>query len=131
MVDGKTYIQNRHHGVYRLKVANARDFLRLPNRTCFDGEVYKSNFYPFELLCCNSVSFLLAEAQERVTLAKDMARFLGHPWLFETPSLEWLMRRNGNLPTFEGVVLKKPTGRYILLGSKTQHSADWMKRLWK
>lgn len=131
VVDGKVYVQNRYHGAYRMKVANARDFLKLPNRTCFDGEVYKKNFYPFELLCCNSMSFLLAEEQERVRLAKDMVRFIGHPWLFDTPSLAWLLRRAHNLPAFEGVVLKVPTSRYIMLGSENQHSRDWFKRRWR
>jgi ATP-dependent DNA ligase len=130
VVDGKVYVQNRHGGCYRMKVANAPDFLKLPNRTCFDGEVFKRNFYPFELLACNAMSFLRAEAQERVRLAKDMTRFIGHPWLFETPSLPWLLRRAANLPTFEGVVLKATSSRYIMLGSDTQFSQDWMKRRW-
>lgn len=131
VVDGKVYVQNRHGGAYRFKVANGPDFLRLPNHTCFDGEVYKSNFYPFELLCCNATNLLRAEVHERVTLAKDMVRFIGHPWLFETPTLGWLLRRAANLPAFEGVVLKEYTCRYVLLGSPTQSSKDWLKRLWR
>lgn len=131
VVDGKVYVQNRYGGCYRMKVANARDFLSLPNRTCFDGEVFKQNFYPFELLCCNAKSFLRAEAQERVRLAKDMTLFIGHPWLFETPSLPWLLRRSKNLPAFEGVVLKAFASPYITLGSATQSSANWMKRRWR
>jgi len=129
-VDGKVYVQNRHGGCYRMKVGNAKDFLQLPNRTCFDGEVFKGNFYPFELLACNGRSLLKTVVHERVRLAKDLVGFLGHPWLFDTPTLPWLMRRAANRPAYEGVVLKQTGSPYILLGSDTQSSSKWMKRLW-
>jgi len=130
-VDGKVYVQNRHGGRYRFKVYNALDFLALPNRTCFDGEVYKGNFYPFELLACNAKSFMMTEVHERVRLAKDMTKFMGHPWLFDPPSMAWLLRLSANLPMFEGVVLKQASSPYIMLGSGTQSSTRWMKRLWR
>jgi len=129
-VDGKVYAQNRHGGRYAFKIANALDFLRLPNRTCFDGEVWKGNFYPFECLACNNHSFLMAEVHERVVLAKAMVASLGHPWLFDPPSLVWLLRRAANLPSFEGVVLKRRGSRYLKLGTATQFSGDWLKRRW-
>jgi ATP-dependent DNA ligase len=129
-VDGKIHAQNRHGGHYRFKVHNAPDFLKLPNRTCFDGEVFKGNFYPFELLVSNGESFLMAEVHERVRLAKDMVQFLGHPWMFDPPTLAWIMRRKANLPVYEGVVIKRAHSRYLTLGSATQSSAHWMKRLW-
>lgn len=129
-VDGRVYIQNRHGGVFRHKVANAADFLKLPNRSCFDGEVFKGNFYPFELLAMNGVSLLTTVVHERVRLAKDMAGFLRHPWLFDTPLMDWLLRRKLNRPTYEGVVLKQAGSPYILLGSETQTSQKWLKRLW-
>lgn len=130
-VDGKVFAQNRHGGSYRFKIHNASDFLALPNRTCFDGEVFKGNFYPFEVLACNGRSFLMAEAHERVRLAKDMAQILGHPWMFDPPSLAWIMRRAANLPMYEGVVLKQTRSPYVMLGSDTQSSTRWMKRLWR
>lgn len=130
-VNGKVYVQNRHGSHYRYKVQNAADFLKLPDRTCFDGEVYKRNFYPFELIAMSGVNLKLTEAYERVRLAKDMVKFLGHPWLFDAPSLSWLLRRTANLPTYEGVVLKQARSFYVLLGSPTQTSQTWMKRLWR
>lgn len=130
VVDGKVYTQNRHGGCYRFRVGNAKDFLALPNRTCFDGEVFKGDFYPFELLVCNAVSFLRAEARERARLAKDMAKYLRHPWLFDTPSRAWLARRGANRPIYDGVVLKKATSAYLQLGSASQSSAGWFKHLW-
>lgn len=129
-VNDKVYVQNRYGRRYAFKVANALDFLKLPQPFCFDGEVFKGNFYPFELLACNGKSFMLAEAHEREALAKDMTKFLGHPWLFDTPSQAWLLRRAANLPNYEGVVLKRRISRYILLGAPTQSNQDWMKRRW-
>lgn len=132
VVDSKVYVQNRYGSHYRYKVRNASDFLKkLPNRTCFDGEVYKRNFYPFELIALNGVNLKMTEAYERVRLAKDMVKFLGHPWLFDAPTLPWLLRRSVNLPIYEGVVLKQARSFYILLGSATQTSQTWMKRLWR
>lgn len=130
VIDKKVYIQNRHGGWYRHKVVNKADFLRLPNRTCLDGEVFKGNFYPFECLASNSHSFMLAEVHERVRMAKDMASFLKHPWLFDPPTLKWLLNRAGNAPIFEGVVLKQVRSRYLTLGTASQSSATWLKRLW-
>lgn len=129
-VDGKVFAQNRHGGAYRFKVHNAQDFLALPNRTCFDGEVFKGNFYPFELLACNGKTFLTAEAHERVRLAEDLVKFIGHPWMFGPPSTAWVLRRCANLPVYDGVVLKQIRSRYVTLGSATQTSKFWMKRLW-
>lgn len=130
VVDKHVFVQNRHGSRYRCKVKNGQDFLRLPNHTCFDGEVFKGNFYPFELLACNGNSLLLTEVHERVALAKDLVKFLKHPWMFETPSLAWLLRRSRNLPIYEGVVLKRAASRYVLLGSATQSNFEWLKRLW-
>jgi ATP-dependent DNA ligase len=129
-VGGKVYVQNRYGSCYAFKVANAKDFLKLPQPLCLDGEVWKGNFYPFEVMACNGVNFLRAEAHERVQWAKDMVQWLGHAWLFETPSLAWLLRRSANLPTFEGVVLKQFRTPYVLLGSASQSSLLWMKRRW-
>lgn len=130
-VKGKIFVQNRHGGCFRHRIRNATDFLKLPDRTCFDGEVYKGNFYPFEVIAANGVSLKLTETFERVRLAKDMVSFLGHPWLFATPSLAWLMRRSKNLPEYEGVVLKRASSFYVSLGSASQNSRTWMKRLWR
>jgi len=133
-VDGKVYAQNRHGSRYKFKIANAPDFLKLPNRTCFDGEVFKGNFYPFECLASNEHSFLLAEVYERVLLAENMMKSLGHPWLFGTPSLAWLLRRAANLPIYEGVVLKqrvpRTQSRYVMLGTDKQSNLTWFKRRW-
>lgn len=127
---GVVQVQDRYGRVFRKKVSNAADFLKLPDQTCFDGVVYKGNFYPFELLASGGNSLLMAEVHERVALAKAMAGFLKHPWMFETPSLAWLMRRRGNSPVFDGVVLKQVRSRYLTLGNTDQSNPAWMRRLW-
>jgi ATP-dependent DNA ligase len=130
VVDGKVYVQNRYAERYRQKVANAGDFLKLPDRTCLDGEVFKGSFYPFEVLACNGKNLLRTVVQERVQWARDLVRMMSHPWLYETPSVDWLMRRGKNAPNYDGVVLKRADSVYLILGSATQTSLDWMKRLW-
>ena len=127
---GKVYAQNRHGDSYRFKIANAKDFLALPQPFCMDGEVFKGSYYPFEVLACNGKSLLTAEAYERAALAKAMVRFIDHPWLFDAPSLDWLMRRGSNLPVYEGVVLKRWTSHYVMLGSPRQSNLEWLKRTW-
>jgi ATP-dependent DNA ligase len=130
VIDRTVFTQNRYGQFYRQKIGNARDFLKLPNHTCFDGEVFKGNFYPFEMLVCGGKNLLRTAVHERVQWARDMTKFIGHPWLFETPSLAWLMRRGANAPNYEGVVLKRTGSGYTLLGSPTQFTFDWLKRLW-
>lgn len=130
IVNGKIYPQNRYGRMYRNSIWNARDFLKLPDRTCFDGEVFKGNFYPFELLAANGKNLIHTEVHERVQWARDMVRQIGHPWLFEAPSIEWLMRRTKNAPNYEGVVIKRAGTPYVLLGGASQSTFHWMKRLW-
>src|SRR5574337_416158 len=89
VVRGKVFAQNRHASWYQKKIGNAADFLKLPDRTCLDGEVFKGNFYPFEVLACNGRSLLRTEVHERVQWARDFVRHINHPWLFEPPSVEW------------------------------------------
>jgi ATP-dependent DNA ligase len=130
VVERKIYLQNRRGGYYRMRVQNAKDYLRLSDGTCFDGEVFKGNFYPFELLALEGQLFLEATTVERVKLAHDMVNFLDQPWMFPEPNFSWLLRRRENLPHYEGVVLKRTNTPYRVLGSPDQVSLDWFKRRW-
>lgn len=130
VVDRRVFIQNRHKGWYRHKVANAREFLKLPDGTCFDGEVFAGCFYPFELLALSYRSFLGGTTIERTALAKEFSDRLKQPWMFPMPNLDWLLGRRHNLPQYEGVVRKKANARYTVHGSESQSSLSWMKRLW-
>lgn len=130
IVDDRVHAQNRHGSVYKFNIKNAKDFLKLPNGTCFDGEVYRGQFHPFELLACDSKNLLLTGVQERVARAKKLVIGLGHDWMFETPSLAWIMQRWEHLPIYEGVVLKRAGSRYVMLGSDSQVNLSWFKRRW-
>jgi hypothetical protein len=131
VIERRVFIQNRKGGWYRFRARNAKDFLKLPDGMCFDGEVFKGNFYPFELLAIEHRSLLLTTTHERIVLAKEFVDKLGHPWMYPHPTKNWLMRRNANLPDYEGVVLKTASAPYIVLGSTTQSSLLWLKRTWK
>lgn len=130
VLDGKVYIQNRHGGWYKHKVTNLEDFKKLPNRTVLDGEVFKGNFYPFECLAMAGKSYLLATATEREILGFQMSKYLGHEWKFEKPSKAWVAKLHDQLPVYGGVVLKRAASPYIMLGSSSQASLDWLKRCW-
>ena len=130
LVDKRIYVQNRHGGWYGHQVKNAAAFLKLPNRTCFDGEVYEGNFYPFECLAAHGHLFTICTANEREVFAYQLMRLIHQPWIFGKPSRAWLSNRRDNMPKFEGVVLKKVNSSYVLLASPAQVSTDWIKRTW-
>lgn len=130
VVDKRVYTQNRHGAWYRFSVKNAPAFLKLPNRTCLDGEVFEGNFYPFECLAVGGHLFTFCTANEREVMAYQLMRLIGQPWIFNAPSKGWLLKRRDNLPKFEGVVLKRSSSPYVLLASPSQSSPDWVKRTW-
>jgi hypothetical protein len=126
----RVYLFNRYGRAYRFKVLNAPDYLKLPDGTCFVGEVFKRNFYPYEALALAGESLLATTVVERVKWAKDHVDFLKHPWMFPQPNFGWMVRRRANMPIYDGVVLKKTASAYRLLGSADQTSLDWFKRRW-
>jgi ATP-dependent DNA ligase len=130
VVDGKVWVQNRHGKWYAKPVKNAQDFLKLPNRTCFDGEVLDGSFYPFECLADSGKSMLFRPASEREVVAFQFSKFLHHDWKFRKPSPKFLRQMRHNLPTWEGVVLKEYMSLYVVMASEAQHSNTWLKRIW-
>jgi len=132
VVNKRVYIQNRHGGWLSHTVTNAKDFLKLPSGTALDGEVYKGEFHPFELLALGGKSYLFATVDVREIMAERMCTLLGHPWLFPRPTRKWLMELSDNAPMYEGVVMKKAGAgsNYILLGNATQTSLTWLKKRW-
>jgi len=130
VVDKRVYIQSRYGVWLRRSVKNASAFLKLPNRTCLDGEVYEGNFYPFECLAVGGNLFTFCTANEREVMAYQLMRLIKQPWIFNAPSKNWLLGRRANLPKFEGVVLKRMNSSYAILASPAQVSADWLKRTW-
>lgn len=130
VVDEVVFLQNRHGEWYTKPVKNKRAFLKLPSGTCFDGEVYDQNYYPFECLAYHGKSLCRSTAGEREVVAFQLARLIEQPWLFNHPSKRWLQRLGENAPQWEGVVLKRTMSPYLTPGSHTQVSHNWVKRTW-
>lgn len=128
--DGRVTIINRRGEFLKHPVSNTKDFLKLSDGTLLDGEVWQKGFYPFEALVIENSSLLQACPTVREAEAKKISSFLGHQWIFTPPTLEWLELLEGNLPTWEGLVLKRVKSPYIMLGSENQESPTWMKRRW-
>lgn len=125
----KVLIQNRHGGWYGHPVKNLSDFLKLPNGTVLDGEVYKSEFSIFDVLAVNGKSIMNDTAAERSILAMHLTKFLKHVWRFPTPTRDWLKRMDANIG-YEGVVLKQAGSRYKIAASAHAEDTLWMKRTW-
>lgn len=131
VVDGKVYVQNRHGGWYGHNVDTTAFKRKLPDRTALDGEVRNGLFHPFEALAVNGKSLLRCTTSEREVLAYQLTRLVEQRWMFERPSKRWLLSFGDRLPDWDGVVLKKAQAPYVLLGSSTQMSPTWFKRVWK
>lgn len=130
VVDKRVYIQSRHGAWLSRSVKNAPAFLKLPNRTCLDGEVYEGNFYPFECLAVSGNLFTFCTANEREVMAYQLMRLIKEPWMFNAPSRRWLADRSANMPKFEGIVMKRSDSSYTVLASPSQVSPTWFKRTW-
>lgn len=126
----RVLVQNRHGGWYSHPVLNQRDFLKLGNGCVLDGEVFERAFYPFETLAYMGKSLLRASAAEREALAFSLVRLLGHPWIFNAPSLVWLQKRTQHGKKWEGVVMKRSISPYIPACSDTTASLHWFRHLW-
>jgi ATP-dependent DNA ligase len=130
VVDGRVVVINRRNEFLKHPVDNVKDFSRLPSGTLLDGEVWQKGFYPFEALAVGGTSFLSEGPHVREQEAMKISKHLGHVWLFTPPTLEWLEQLDANLPTWEGVVLKRAKSPYIMPGGENQESPMWTKRKW-
>jgi ATP-dependent DNA ligase len=129
-VDKQILVQNRHGSWYKHPINNLKAFKKLPDRTVFDGEVFKGNFYPFDCLAADGKSFIFSTAAEREVLALKLCQYVGVEWKFEKPSKKWLRGNSKHLPEYAGVVLKKRNSQYVILGTADQFNAEWVKRTW-
>jgi ATP-dependent DNA ligase len=121
-------IQNRHLGTYSFPVLNKHVFEALPAGTLLDGEVWNSNFYPFECLAYGSRLMLDIPVEWRIYQAKQVCETLGVDWMFETPTPEWVLANQTN-KTWEGYVKKRIGSPYLIWG--VEREADtWFKVKW-
>lgn len=121
---------NRHGGFYQYQIANAGLFLKLGNGTCLDGEVWKSDFYPFEALSWDGRSYTHNTTDEREIIAEQICHLLGVRWMYTHPTRKWLRELSAHLPVFEGVVRKRSAAAYRPLCSDSQTSGPWLKHRW-
>src|SRR5215831_5028388 len=119
IVGGKVIACNRHYSWYSYQIANGSAFTaKLGDGTIFDGEVYKSQFFPFECLAREGHSFKANTAEQRALEAMHMCRLCGVPWLFKEPTRKWLMEgidSRSHTGMFEGLVRKRANLPYTLM----------------
>lgn len=130
VINRRTYVQTRHGGWYKHTVANRHDFLSLEDGTAFDGVVYDRQFHPFEALAVDGTSLLEDTTETRVEKAKTLVSLLGHEWMFEAPTEDWLMGLSAHSPKWAGVVLKRSDAPYVIQADARSASLTWMKKRW-
>lgn len=130
VVEGHIWVQSRHGDWRKRPITNGDDFLKLRDRTCFDGEVIDDQFRPFECLAVNGKSLLLSPAVEREAVAQQLVKLIGHKWFFPKPTKSFLKATRSNLPRWEGVVMKGYMSFYVPQASATQSSGQWIKCKW-
>lgn len=130
VVNGRTYVQDRHGDWYRHTISNRHDFLSLSNQTAFDGVVYKGEFHPFEALAVDGRPLLGVGVERRVMEAERLVSVLGHEWMFAEPEKDWLMGLSANSPQWGGVVLKMADSHYLMQADAKTASLSWVKKRW-
>jgi len=130
IVHKRVIVCTRHYGWYQYQVANATSFLKMGNGSLFDGEVYKSNFYPFECLADAGRSYKPNTVEEREIVAMQMCRLCKVEWMFFKPTKKWLLAGRSHLPQYEGVVRKRADFPYLMLPNASGISSGWLKHKW-
>jgi len=133
VIDKKIYVQDGFGNWYKKGLQQTHDFLKLPDRTVFDGVVYEGEFHPFDLLAVKGKSMIYCSVDERQVLAFQMVRLIEHRWMFPKPTRAWLERGAKNLPMYKGVILKdnRNPEHYYPVGTKPgQTTLAWFTRKW-
>ncbi len=125
----KLYVANRHGSWYSFGVENRHLLENLPPGTVLDGEVWKKNFYPFDVLAFNGSNTCFTAVEDRRKFVKQLCESLGIKWMWDVED-EWMEKLAKNAPTWEGVVAKKLGSSYIMLGSEARTSDSWSKNKW-
>jgi ATP-dependent DNA ligase len=133
--DGVAHYANRHGSWFKHNVVNTEAFTkRLKGTWLLDGEVYKKNFYPFELVESPDGSLTNACPSERAAKAMQICKILKVEWMYGTKDTLKQEARNCVLELrsnpYEGVVGKLLGSKYIPLGSASRDSSSWVKRKW-
>ena len=127
--NGAVSYANRHGSRYKFSVKSPIG--AAAKGVClFDGEVEGGVYYPFETLVFDGKDLRNECPSVRIAHAKKFCKKAGIPWLFDTPSADWLARGRANLPRWEGVVLKALGSPYLPLASDAMHTSSWLKLKW-
>jgi ATP-dependent DNA ligase len=122
---------NRHYGPYKQSVTLTR-WANLPEGTVLDGEVYKKEFYPFEVVKYGPENLMAKGPEDRAAKAKTISAEVGQPYLFDTPTpesaSEFIAMDGTN--KWEGIVCTERGSRYTPLASAGQESRTWIKLKW-
>lgn len=129
-VGNEIFFANRHGGWYSFNVENKRDWMKVPDRTVLDGEVYKKKFYAFECVVAGGVNMTRKCVTERAAAARYMSELCGVDFIFNPPTEQYLKDGVVKKPSdWEGVVGKRKNTPYVILGVK-KDSPNWIKRKW-
>lgn len=127
VVKKQIYCQNRHGKWYSYNVSNLSEFLKLPSGTILDGEVYGSNFYPFEAIVVGGKDLSIECPSVRIAEAKKLCISIKTQWLFDyDPKKLSIAPKN----IWEGKVRKKLKSKYIRAGSANMANDNWIKNKW-
>lgn len=135
IVDKTAYVANRHGAWFKFNVANTSLFTgKLKGTWLFDGEVFKKNFYPFEIVESPDGSLTNACPSLRAKYAQEVCKVLRLEWMYgNSDTLKkiaspFVLELRSS--PYEGVVGKLLGSRYIPLGSASRESDSWVKRKW-
>ena len=127
-VDKRIIVCNRHYGWYQFQIANAGAWIKaLDSGSLLDGEVWRSNFYPFECLAEGGRSLKHNTMEEREIFAMQLCRLAKVEWMFKAPTKKFLLEPR--VP-FEGVVRKRADLPYLMLPNASGISSGWLKHRW-
>lgn len=128
-VNNQILIANRHGSLLKHPVSNVKAFDSLPNNTVLDGEVEAKVFMPFEVIIINGKSLMAECPTVRAKEAEKVCKMCSVPWIFGTPTVEWIMG-GGKDKRWEGVVAKRKHSIYVPLANERQESVSWFKHKW-
>lgn len=130
--DGVVQVSNRHYSLYKHTVNKAR-WSGMPDGTLLDGEVWKKEFYPFEVVQYGTENLSgRGMVEARVAKAKEVSAQVNLPFLFDVPTKDTkgFIDMNGT-NEWEGIVCKHKFASYRPLASAGQETPNWIKLKWE
>lgn len=135
VLDGDTHLQNRHGGWYKMTVENLAPYARLGGAWLFDGEIYRKQFHPFEVIVAAGKNLSGECPSYRKAAARSTCASMMVPWMYGKSLADILEQATdaiceGDTSLYEGLVGKRLGSRYVPLGTAEQQSPTWVKFKW-